>query len=601
MSTTSGLGKENVASKTSSVGGHGEAVTSFKPSGVGPRSGSKSSSVRAAGPKNISHRRGKPAGVHPSSTVSTVDHAVAGGCCLPSVSPQPCERSPLAPVGDKTKRQQLTPRQSAHRKALQDANASSAVPLSTVVGQAPVAASRKEERRADAVGSADRHHVSPAASMTKAVKQQQQQQKRHQVRRMVLSDPVPLFCVKKGVGNSITATRRRTVSNGLAKVDKTRYPSVGKRPKERNTSGKAKRNVKENAVRPAMPVSKASREMSHCGGDNSLSPSSSFTFDLEKFGHDGSEANSYPAGYGPEASAGIHRREKRTTSKGTVASRGRNISSGDEVSGSKSAHAKRRRPSKDGDHIGGNTRAERNRHGPSKAATQVAVDVAYPSDGGPREVPSSSREVVSTSRKSRSPSMAGAYSPKGGGWHLGMLFGESEDEEETNRETGLWRLSDDDDAHDEGDNRAKSTAPETPARRVISSGPKKRKSSGAGTGTDFVDGSSQERQGRGSRGGRRQSFGSRSRDKVAKRSSHGRGACDNDGGCGNESELGATDMGSGAGDECVPSAVCTTVTASERGAGMSPAAVRKQQEQGELEALRARFKKVDSHRLCFTR
>lgn len=196
---------------------------------------------------------------------------------------------------------------------------------------------------------------------------------------------------------------------------------------------------------------------------------------------------------------------------------------------------------------------------------------------------------------------AGSQSPRGS-WHLGALFGESEDEEEETRATGLWRLSDDD-----GDEPDPLGGGEEPPGRGV--GKRRRTTGSVGLGGKA---SSHGKQ-RASGGGAHRQKRAATVDAAVGGSGSGRGG----GGSGGVGVGGGGGIGDGRrsvpaqepGITCAAPLVASPDKARARKGGAHPGGQKRQSrgeqqeelEAKELEAMLAQFRRVDSHRLNLSR
>eukprot|EP00904_Undaria_pinnatifida_P010246 jgi/Undpi1/6351/HiC_scaffold_20.g08832.m1 len=259
-------------------------------------------------------------------------------------------------------------------------------------------------------------------------------------------------------------------------------------------------------------------------------------------------------------------------------------------------------------------------HGNNKRKLSLVHDrgVSPPPPHSAVAVTTTSQVRPTVTRQAPSPDQsAGTQSPRGS-WHLGTLFGESEDEEEEAHETGLWRLSDDD--RDEPDLGEGGVPGRGTGKRCRMSG----RSAGDRGGGDRGGGrglsvGSVDSGGKASRG-KRVSDGGMPRKKppAAAAAAAAAGTGGGGGGGGGSGKGGGASLGDKRGSVTAEESdiPCATplltspdkATAKKRGAHPKRLSKgEKQEQQEELEAkkelhtLLAQFKRVDSHRLNLSR
>ena len=548
-------GKENVDGQIlpgSCAAGGGTAVPAKRSScGVGPRSGNRKPSHRIAALRCSSS-------VDSNLQAGVVRAAIASAPApAPSTSGSAAASAAAAaagyPAADSAQQSRMlvpTPATTSGKKPASRSSRGIKPPLSS-----------KE--------TADGSASSSVASVMETRKPKRLDMSRKSRGGIVLSAPVPLPCAspsntgRKKTGKKRSLAMREGVRGQEGrKVPQRRGVEVGRKDR-RGKKGKEKGAIKPPSTVPSKPSSPSSQERLH------------FDFDLDD--GEGSDVSTPPAACsGEEAATAVVAKAPQDTAQGF--------------------NKKNHKPSS----------APVRRGPPPPPPPPPAAAVAMT-----KQVrPTVARQVVS-------PKSAGSQSPRGS-WHLGALFGESEDEEEA-RETGLWRLSDDD-----GDEPDLLPGEEGPAGvRVV----KRRRASCSAAGG---------RGGGGREGGRRLSAGNVDPSGKAcsrgKRVSGGgtprqkRAAAAAAGGSGSGSGSGGGGSGGGGVDSlgdgrrsltalepdiaCAASPMASTDKApARRRAGAHPGDPKRQSkgeqqqelEAKELEALRAHFRRVDSHRLSLSR
>lgn len=510
-------------------------------------------------------------------TMATSAEAAAGKENVGSTTAKPVRRG----VGPRsgTKKKSPLPRAPTTSGAAPD---SSAQPRIAVAPPARRSTSRVKAHAPNSggIGNAPPSRGAPAGAADKTG--QQQKLCRSQPTMLPSASSVPLSDVSSTKGTSGGGAGGRGNKRGSAKRSgggptrqaKQRRGEVVVASKAAKKNFKAKE--KGDKVGPRKPAGLTSAPPLRLSSQEQ----SGFEFDLTDDEIDGIDNRSESAhkARAPQRSEGTSRRKSSAAAAATARrKRGR-----DSDAGEKNAQAKHARKSSD--------RSERKNQevvptqeaslGPGRRTTSSARRSSAPATSAAR---STAGSCSPRSTSGASSGGDGTLSPRGS-WHLGALFGESDDDADADEgeggEAGMcnWRLSDDE-REDEVD------LPKRKQRRSVGSGATSAAAAAAGGKKKKSRASSGGDGGGGSVGGR---SGSK---KPPTAGSGGGGGGDDAGEKGGDEAV-----KSGWADRLPPPASVDERSDSDGGSGSQNAG-----DEAVLEALKAQFKKVDSHQLNISR